>query len=261
MSSPGSHANTDLPAVDERLVAPESGYEIDDGKLVYVPPSDEPHGVGQGGLGALLVAHRAPDRSVALDMLTRTAVDSDFAPDASVYPSERDPRTGGRQLEELAFEILATERLGHAGDKAAKLIHRGVRRVFAIDVARLRAFEWSRELGTWGMLAPDSRIEDPALAVPLPVAALVDAAKVDDATVQAYRAKRHPEFLAEREEGRTEGRADGMIVAVTAILAARELPVRDDQRVRIAAERDPARLERWVTRAATCTSVTELLAD
>lgn len=33
-----------LPAVDLRLVAPESRYEIHDGKIEYVPPSDEPHG-------------------------------------------------------------------------------------------------------------------------------------------------------------------------------------------------------------------------
>ena len=87
MSSPSSPANSELPAVDERLVAPGTRYEIDDGELVYVPPADEPHGVGHGALGALLRAHRSPDRSVALDMLTRTSARSDIAPDASVYPS------------------------------------------------------------------------------------------------------------------------------------------------------------------------------
>lgn len=205
VSSHGSHLGTELPAVDERLIAPETGYEIDDGRLVHVAPSDEDHAVNQCAIGALLRAHRSAGREVAVDMLTRTTERDDSAPDASVYPSARDPRTGGRQLEELAFEVLATERLGHAGTKAAKLSARGVRRVFAVDVAKQRAFEWSRELGTWEILAPTARLEDAALAVPLPVEALVNAAVADDATVRAYRAKRHPEFLAEREEGRVEG--------------------------------------------------------
>lgn len=204
VSSHSSHVHTELPAVDERLIAPETGYEIDDGKLVHVAPSDEDHAVNQCAIGALLRAHRSVGREVAVDMLTRTTARDDSAPDASVYPSARDPVTGGRQLEELAFEVLATERLGHAGTKAAKLTARGVRRVFAIDVAKQRAFEWSRELGTWEMLAASARLEDAALAVSLPVAALVDAAAADDATVRAYRAKRHPEFLAERIEERRD---------------------------------------------------------
>ena len=33
------------PAVDERLVMPETRFEILDGKVEYVPPADEPHGV------------------------------------------------------------------------------------------------------------------------------------------------------------------------------------------------------------------------
>lgn len=209
VSSHGSHMRTELPAVDERLIAPETGYEIDDGRLVHVAPSDEDHAVNQCAIGALLRAHRSVGCEVAVDMLTRTSERDDSAPDASVYPSARDPATGGRQLEELAFEVLATERLGHAGTKAAKLAARGVRRVFAVDVKKQRAFEWSRELGTWEMLAATARLEDAALGVPLPVAALVDAAVADDATVRAYRTKRHPEFIAERNEGREEGRLEG----------------------------------------------------
>jgi Uma2 family endonuclease len=210
VSSHSSDVRTELPAVDERLIAPETGYEIDDGRLVRVAPSDEEHAVNQCAIGALLRAHRSVGREVAVDMLTRTTERDDIAPDASVYPSARDPVTRGRQLEELAFEVLATERLGHAGTKAAKLVARGVRRVFAVDVAKHRAFEWSRELGTWEILDATAHVEDVALAVSLPVAALVDAAVADDATVRAYRAKRHPEFLAEREEGRVEGHADGL---------------------------------------------------
>jgi len=87
-------------------------------------------------------------------MLTRTSETTDLAPDVSVFPRARDPVTGGRQIEQLAFEVVSTESLGHAGRKAAKLLARGVRRVFAIDVERTRALEWSASLGTWSMLDP-----------------------------------------------------------------------------------------------------------
>src|SRR5690349_9891464 len=85
MSSP-SNASTELPAVDERLVVPDTGYEIDDGKLVHVPPAQEPHANRNSKLAALLEAHAAAEFDVAVDMLTRTSASSDRAPDASVYP-------------------------------------------------------------------------------------------------------------------------------------------------------------------------------
>ncbi len=210
MSSPGSPANTKVPAVDERLVAPESRYEIDDGRLVYVPPADEPHGSRHSKVAALLEAHVTAEFDVAVDMLTRTSETGDQAPDVSVFPRARDPRTRSRRLEELAFEVVATESLGRAADKAGVLASRGVRRIFAIDVARLRAFEWSRELEGWTLLDPSSSIEDPTLAVPLPIEPLARAIKADDAMAKALRAKRHPEFLAERAEGFDEGHARGI---------------------------------------------------
>jgi len=142
MSSPGRSSSPEpRPPVDVRLVAPESRYEIDDGRLVYVAPADEPHGNRHALTAALVALHVHPDYDVAIDMLTRTSETNDIAPDVSVYPRERDPETGGRKLEELAFEIASTQSLADAGRKAHKLADRGVRRVFVTDVARRRAFE------------------------------------------------------------------------------------------------------------------------
>src|SRR5689334_1479355 len=112
MSSLSSNASTELPAIDDHVVVPESGYELDDGKLVLVSPALEPHADRHSKLAALLEAHVADDFNVAVDMLTRTSQTNDRAPDASVYPCERDPRTGGRQLEHLAFELASSESLG-----------------------------------------------------------------------------------------------------------------------------------------------------
>jgi hypothetical protein len=276
MSSPGSHADSELPAVDERLVAPESGYEIDDGKLVRVPPSDELHGSRHSRVAALLEAHVADDFNVAVDMLTRTSKIDDIAPDASVYPAARNPQTGGRQLEHLAFEVVSTQTLANAGRKAGKLVGRGVRRVFAINVGHARAFEWSADLGTWSLLDPDSSIVDRALAVPLPVPALVEAMNADDAIARALLAKHNPVLVAElsrtraegraagqaegQAEGQMEGQAAGRAAAILLVLAQRDLHPSRDERERILAERDLDQLDRWLTRALTCGNVAELFA-
>ncbi len=263
---PGSFS--ELPEVDERLVEPETRFEVEDGRRVYVPPADEPRGETHSCVDGLLRAHRAAGYSVAVDMLTRTSRVDDIAPDVSLYPSARDPRTGGRRLEELAFEIASSQTLGHVGKRAAKLAARGVRRVFALDVERMRALEWSSATGEWKILERGGRIEDPALAVPIPIEALLDAMRADDAIARALRARRHPEFVAEREEGRAEGRAEaraegearGRAEGVLAVLAVRGLEPTEDERRRILGERDPGRLERWLAAARTCPDVARLLA-
>jgi hypothetical protein len=217
----------------------------------------------------VVAAHRADGYEIAVDMLTRTSEIDDVAPDVSVYPAARDPRTGGRQLEELTFQVASTETLAHCGEKAATLTARGVRRVFAIDVSCDRVLEWSTAISAWQLLDRAGEIEDPVLAVPLPLAALLDAGHADAAVARALRQRRHPDFLAERAEGREEGRAEGreegrargLAEAVLRVLAARGLAPTDPERDRILAERDPERQTRWLTAAVTCRSVGELLAD
>jgi hypothetical protein len=259
MSSP-SDANIGLPGVHERLVTPETPYEMHDGKRVRVPPADPAHATFHAKLIALLEAHVADGFMVAVDMLTRTSQIDDIAPDASVFPREPDPRTGRRQLEHLAFEIVSTQSMGNAGRKAAKLAGRGVRRVFAIDVERGRVLEWSRELANWSILDADASIEGLALAVPLPIAALVQVSKTDNAVAEALVARRNPVIEAVRLEGREEGREEARLEALLAVLASRGLHTQPGERERILRERDPERIDRWLARVALCASVADLLA-
>ena len=116
------------PAVDHHVVRDRERYEIVDGVLFAVSPALEPHARRHSKLGALLEAHAAEGWLVAVDMLTRASERNDFAPDASVYPAARDPQTGGRRLERLAFEIVSSETLAHSGRKAVHLQQRGVAR-------------------------------------------------------------------------------------------------------------------------------------
>jgi Uma2 family endonuclease len=278
MAFDAPRAAPELPAVDDRLIAPETRYEIHDGELVYVSPADPPHGKRHSKVSALVEAHAGPEFDVASDMLTRTSEVDDVAPDVSVFPDGPDPVMGGRQIEQLAFEVVSTESLSHAGSKAAKLVARGVRRVFAIDVERSRALEWSTALGTWSVLDAGAYIEDPALAAPLPVDALVHDAKVDDAVARALLVKHNPVLEAVRAEDRADGVAEGLVrgraegkkqglveglargraEALIAMLDARGVALGSAERARILGEHDPEQLARWLTRAATCTTLTEL---
>src|SRR5947207_1749403 len=77
---PTAKRRVPLPAVDERLVMPETRFEVIDGKVLYVSPAAEPHGSRHSKISALLEAYVAPGYEVAVDMLTRTAVKGDLAP-------------------------------------------------------------------------------------------------------------------------------------------------------------------------------------
>jgi flagellar biosynthesis/type III secretory pathway protein FliH len=185
--------------------------------------------------------------------------------------------TGRRRVAELAFEIVSTQSLASAADKARRLIARGVRRVFAIDVERSRALEWSASREAWQLRELGASIEDPVLAAPLPIEPLVKAAIVDDAIARALVAKNNPVIAAEkadsrrkgqaegRQEGLAEGLAEGRLEGVRSsllqLLAARGIPLDVTERARILEERDLRRLELWFARAVHRASLAEVLAD
>lgn len=259
LSSPSmsrsTHPRLPLPPVDERLIAPGSGYELIDGKVTPVPPADEPHGTRHSKVAAILEAYAADGYDVAVDMLTRTSVFGDMAPDASVFPAARDPETGGRRIEELAFEIVSTERLAHAAGKARALAERGVRRVFAIDVERRRALGWSTGTDNWEILASDAVITDRALALPLSIRPLVEAARADDAVAAALLARNNPVITAAL--GRAALR--GKIEALLAILVARGIKVGKKAEKRIRGSESDVEVDGWIARAATAASIDEVL--
>jgi Uma2 family endonuclease len=239
-------ANAPLPAVDQHIVKPETRAEIINGALHFAPPADEPHATMHLDLAYVLCAHVAPGYRAAVDMLTRTGHTSDFAPDASVYPAERDPATGGRKLEDLAIEIVSEQPLGVATEKAQELARRGVRRIFCVAVRKRKMLEWSRETSAFSPLPDTAEIRDPAFIRPLPVRAVLDATEADGAVIKALLAKGSPALRALRDEGRLEGQR----AALLTLLGARGLSPDAALRERIASCTDPAALERWTARAA-----------
>jgi len=254
-----------LPAVDERLVMPETRAEIINGKVYFVPPSDEPHGSTHIDLGAVVRAHLASGYSGALEMLTRTSKDNDFAPDASVYPSERDPETGGRKLEEIAFEIVSKQSLSISKRKARELVKRGVRRVFCIVLKKRQVSEWSRVTDTFEPLPEDYRIEDRCFIKPLPVQALLNGTQSARAIVEALRAREDATLMAMLDEAQETGvekgiekgiekgreleRLDSRRESLFLILHANGHTIDDTTRSEIERCSDVATLERWIVDA------------
>ena len=63
------------------------------------------------------------------------------------------------------------------------------------------------------------------------------------------------------QQGKRLGRADSAARVLLTILAARGIAIADQIRARIAECADPDLLERWATRAATCSTIDEVFAS
>ena len=125
---------------------------------------------------------------------------------------------------------------------------------------RKRIIEWSRETETWKVLDVRGHIDDPTLAVPLSVEALLEVADTDDEVARALIAKRNAVVEAEAARMRAEGRAEGRQQVILEILAARGIACSPSQRARILAERDQECLSEWTRRVATCRTIDEMFA-
>ena len=247
--------HSSFPRVDDHLVKPEETRdEMINGRRVVASPADAPHGDKQLDLAALLRVHIAPGYIASAELLTRHAEDSDFASDVCVRRDGIDPATGKRNLEEIAFEVVSTQSERKVTEKAEVMHRCGVRRIFGIWVkGRRRVCEWSPESRGWRPLDTGSRIEDPCLGAPLPVAALLDAALVHRAVVEALVVQGSPEIQKLQARGTAE--------AILTVLEARGASVSEAQRQKILACLDLELLGRWLRRAALAASAEEVLAE
>ncbi|MBI4819154.1 MAG: Uma2 family endonuclease [Deltaproteobacteria bacterium] len=248
--------------VSERLVMPGTRFEIIEGEVRYVNAAGPVHATYHSKLAALLEACVAEGYDVAADMLTRTSAFSDLAPDASVFREGIDPVTQDRALEELAFEILSSQEDSDAARKARSLTMRGVRRVFGIDVVEKRFLEWSRADDMWFGYAGSEALVDKALAAPLPIKDVLDAARADDAMARALLEKKNPVIFAAvaagESRGEARGEAKGLARAVLQLLLARSITFSASDEARIRDTLDVELLETWIRKATACNSVDEL---
>jgi hypothetical protein len=180
-----------LPAIDERLVAPESDAEIIDGIVYDTPGADQAHGTLHFDAAHLFAGVLADGYAGAVNMLSRLDELSDAAPDISVFPALPDPKTEGRQLEEIVVEVLDTERVGRATTKVEKFAARGVRRLFAVRVASRKVYEWDHADHDWIEFTDDAVITDPCFRVPVPARALIDRVLARDTVAEALIERDH----------------------------------------------------------------------
>jgi len=110
------------------------------------------------------------------------------------------------------------------------------------------------------------RAEDPARSLALP---LLLRLRLEIPTDPAQRTDDHQEFLMQtqdivetwRQEAIQEGLLVAQVKALLTVLRARGIAVPDAAQRRIQAERDLARLERWLERASVASSVAEVIDD
>ncbi len=251
-----------FPRVDDHLVEAEvTRDEIIGGRRMVAMPALPPHADRQSIIDRVIGSCVAPGYTAAAELLTRVDADSDFGTDVCVRKDGVDPATGARYLEEIAFEVVSEQGPGIVTEKAARMHHRGVRRIFAIFLKRPRVCEWSAETGGWRALEPGSQIEDPCLVTSLPVKALLDAAVAAVAVVKGLAAQGNPEIQRREDAARSEGKAEGVAESVLRILEARGIAVSEAQRQEISSCRDLARLDGWLVRAASASSAGKVVSE
>jgi hypothetical protein len=196
------------PRIDERLVQPETREQLVRGRQVLAMPANPAHGDRHFKLDYVIGAHVKEGYVGSTDLLTRSAVQSDFATDTCVRKDGIDPRTNTRYLEELAFEVVNEQSRRDITEQAEDLTTRGVRRVVAIFVKKGEVAEWVA--GAWKKLDPEGVFSDPTLTRPLRVKELIDAAEADNSVARALLAKNNPVLAEVTNRTRTEGHQRGL---------------------------------------------------
>jgi hypothetical protein len=266
-AAPGVHEGP-FPGVDDHIVRPETREEMVRGELILAQPAEPPRADCHARLDYVTATHVRTGYIVSSHLLTRFGLESDFATDVCVRKAGTDPETGNRYLEELAFEIVDEQSLHHITIRAEDIAARGVRRLIVIFVEPGTVTEWSSAEHRFVPLPLDGVLEDPTLAQPIPIRAMLDTGAARQAVAAAVWAQDdNPWILARKQElsqrarpqGREEGRAQGRQDSLLVILEARGLHPSEDQRATIESCSDPERLQRWLRAAVRVGSVAELL--
>jgi Putative restriction endonuclease len=272
-----------------------SRYELSEGHAVYCAPAGprhgEPHAVGPAVLGSDPAAPRlGVDVGHALGERTLRA------PDLSVGDWGEGEGTWATKAPPLALEYAAQgQDEADLQLKIKQLLEAGTRFVWVVRLVgprRVEVYEKGRPVRT---KLPGERLEAPGVLTSRPlVEALYEPEAAFEQTLQnllarkgyagleAVRAEGEVKGLREGEakglregevkglregeargkiEGLREGEARGKAAALLTVLAARGVPIDDETRARIEGNEDPARLDRWLARAATVLTASEALDD
>jgi hypothetical protein len=231
---PKQTSGTAMPRVDDHLVVPETTRdEVVRGERVVAQPALPPHGDRHCAVDYVIRANTAEGYVTSTDLLTRVGPNSNFATDTSVRRAGVDPATGERYLEELAFEVVFEQSQRDIRTRAQELTGHGVRRLIAVFVKRGEVREWSRERSDWVVLPLDAVIEDPTLARPVLVRALLDAATADDEVVDALETKGNPRLKQIKAQVLEQGLEQGLRRAIETACKFLRIPFGSSERARL----------------------------
>lgn len=206
--APGAPSPQRLPAVDDTILREDERSEILNGQVYRTMGAEAPHAMAHFDIPKVLGSCLAEGYEGAVDMLSRVDQKSEFAPDVSIFPRERDAE-GHRKVDEVALEIIDTTRLGEITRKAGKLAARGVRRIFVLDVTDRSVREWDHGSSTWTALPETFVLADRSLVQPVPLAAFLDDLLADDTVARALLARNNSVLQRALGEAETRGEARG----------------------------------------------------
>ncbi|MCP5041147.1 MAG: hypothetical protein GY944_08950 [bacterium] len=198
-----------------------------------------------------------------MDLKTRVDNEQEYASDTCVRKQGIDPKTGGRYLESLVFEVAYKRSAKDTRIRAEGFAGRGVERQIAIFPNKKEVSEWSKSEKKWVPLPADGHIDDPCLVRPLPIEALFDGALAEIEVARVLEVKGNPAILemkAESEKrgekrGFARGKAEGLADSILLNLSARGIEVPGDVLERIRTTTDIETLERWLVRATSASSL------
>jgi hypothetical protein len=250
-----------FPPIDEHVVRPETREEMVRGVRVYAQPALEPHADEHFRLDFVLGGHVSLGYVGSTDLITHVLHGSDFASDTCIRRRGEDPTTGGRYLEELAFEVVHEQPLKKVTERAEDWSRRGVRRVFAIFVKKGTVEEFLPSTKKWRLLDLGGVISDPCIVRALSVKGLLDAAVAESEVARALEAKDNPAILSMKAASEERGERREAVAAVLTVLASRGLDVPARVRAALEGSDDLAELRRWLARAVTAASADDVLDD
>lgn len=234
----------------------KSQYEIVDGHPVRGLPT------GRDGAGAVLDGGRV----IASDpKVKRAGIDPGYAPDdlnlrapdVAIIPEKGGPGWIPG-VPEFAIEYAGIgQDEAELQGKIGELLARGTKVLWVVRLVGPRRVEVYVPGEAVRLVGPGDALTAPEfLANPVPVEALWDSDAADRATLRNLLERfgyRDPEAI--REEGREEGAISALRASLRAVMRARSLPLDEVHGSRIAEERDPDVLRRWLERAAVATQL------
>jgi len=256
------------PRPDDYLDEPDESHRwerIGD-KRQEASPATADHGDPHFEIDALVKAHLAKGYIGSTDLKTRVSKNREYASDTCVRREGIDPVTGSRYLEELVFEVVHKRSKSDTKARAEGFAARGVPCQMGIFVKQKEVREWQASAKDWGEpLDLRQSLQAPCLAVPLPLAAIFDPDLADLAIARAQAAKGNPVILKIKDEsekrGLAKGKVEGIAESILMFLQARSWKPSEEQRERILATTDRETLDLWVHRAASASSLDEVLAE